>query len=762
MLLVCSSAKMTFITQVVASNATTIHVELDDGRAVFLKRLPDLEDIHVCLNGVLTAKDMIIPRLLGICGSDLIVSSDGAGASASVSSLMCPVIGKADGKQLMMFANSMYKFISSSNVKTTAKLAREQALCFMGVFTRAINNTDGAYDGRTLVSAATQIAVGMGNEALAKLMGVVELVCDTCFKKIGMYYQLMKDVGGTGIIKELGKLLNNIESYDTFRANPYSAYVPRKVTFGTVDMMARAFGVGFDLRLLHNLKHRLFEKMQEGHTCFALDTLVTMTCMNTIHADIRACDAARIANFIESTPGAFVVYVHPETMKKYVYLAHAYKIESGLIEVLEKMIDMSLGEHKLELCSRSDCERYIGEFETQKGLVLNGKQKEAVIASFTQDQLFIATGYPGTGKSSIVACMCYVADKIGKNYVLCAPTGKASMRLGRKAQTIHRLLNLVDCDESNGAVSTGGDGLKKLAYDIVIVDEVSMMDLHLSYLLLKSCHKNTKVLFLGDSDQLPSVRYGNVLKDLIDSGVIGNVHLTKIYRQDSTSTICKLANSVIKGKMPKAGYLNSSDVEYIEASDYEKIRGCVSRLFDKHGGDLCILIPTKKGDVGTFNMNNVIHKQIFGENSMLWMPGEKVMCTKNIYSKNEKGEINIDKCAFNGQCGLLRKVNKETMDVDFEQGVICVGKQDIDKAYCCTVHKSQGSEYDHVVIVLHESQGACLYRQLLYTGITRAKKKLYIISSSGVLKRCIAGVGKKRCSMLTARLQSIYEVEHEQ
>lgn len=678
--------------------------------------MSQLLQLHYDTNGGFSQKDMTYAKLLELPHAPLV--SDGSSA-------------------IVAYGQAVLAFAGASTVRTTNSFARLNGSRFMAIYYQFVNELEShPPDMEVVEHLASKLECPM------RKMHLLAKALKDAVKKIGFWNEISAEVPSADV-KELEPALGSIVSFQLFKKNPYNVLKKRRVAFAALDKLAAAFKVAYEIRLYHNLHNNLCElTFQGGHSCYPLDKLVDETCYKSIHRDIRDADFESVVTFIKQH-GDFRIY------EDHVYLPSTFQIESAIVNMLEQVIDDGV----VPLCERKCVEQHINAFEAENKIVLDPKQREAVIATFVGDRLFIVTGYPGTGKSSIVACVCYVANLIERSFVLCAPTGKASMRLGRDASTIHRLLRIIDLDDEKPAAPKA-----LLNQDIVIVDEVSMVDLHLAYMLLSACSRNTRLLLLGDANQLPSVRYGNVLADLINTEIIGNVHLTKIYRQENDSTICKAARSVVQGKMPKSAYLNSSDLHYIECNSDNDIRKWVEKIYDKHDGNLCILIPTKKGDLGTYCMNNVIHRKLFGEDAPIWMVGEKVICVRNLYERNSKGEIEIDRCVFNGQCGLVQSVKAESLDVQFDNGKIAVNKRELEKAYCLTVHKSQGSEYDTVLVVLHRSQGACLYRQLLYTAITRAKKQLYIVGPREPFERCVRNVGKKRYSLLKQRLCALYEI----
>lgn len=663
--------------------------------------------------------------------------SNGSLSQIDISSLRIKTVGYpplvSDGSEsIVNYGQRFLQFLISSSVKSTALLARVYGKQFLAMFYELANNLESFPHDANIADLLQS-----EDEQIKKIVVILNFVKKTVVK-FQHWESLQKDLGKLDQT-DIEPILGVIDNYHLFKQNPYSVMGKnRKISFKTVDKLALSFKVPFHLRLLANLRQRLQEAVYDhGHTCYLLDSLVEECRWKAIHNDIRNCDYDFIVQFVQTQPTFILINEH-------VYLDSVYKIETGVVNAIANILDdgdVEIGKKELVIS-------FIKQFENEYDIVLNNKQQIAVLSVFTGQRMFIVTGYPGTGKSSIVSCVSFVANKLQKSFVLCAPTGKASMRLGRNAQTIHRLLNIIDLDDDKPFKAH-----YTIKADIVIVDEVSMIDLHLAYALFNSCSPHTKILLLGDANQLPSVRYGNVLADLLKTQLIGNVKLTKIYRQQEDSSICKVARDVIKGFMPNQIYLHTSDTQFIECDDEHDILFQINHLYQP---DITILIPTKKGDLGTYAINNLIHKKLFGHNSHHWMLNEKVICTKNIYHRDKDGIVDIDNSVFNGQSGAVVKLKADSFDVHFDNGIINVNKKDIDKAYAITVHKSQGSEYDTVILVLHKSAGLCLFRQLLYTAITRAKKKIYIIGSFNAFKQAVHNIGKLRISILPSRINDLF------
>jgi len=394
---------------------------------------------------------------------------------------------------------------------------------------------------------------------------------------------------------------------------------------------------------------------------------------------------------------------------------------------------------------------------------LNGEQTDAVLASLNKG-VSIITGGPGTGKTTIVRCILEMFKQQGRKVLLCAPTGRASKRLtetsGMEAKTIHRALEMNPA-EGMGIFHRNEDN--PLDADVIIIDEVSMVDVALFYHLLKAVRATTRIILVGDKDQLPSVGAGNVLKDLIESGKIHTTHLVNIYRQGEDSLIITNAHLINNGKMPIVDN-SSKDFFYETGSDLlansETIVDLVSTRLPNYFGykpkEIQVLAPMKAGPCGIDNLNKrlqlTINPHFSGveiENDFVkYHVGDKIMQITNNYELEykkyeENGTIQEGTGVFNGDIGYITHIAPETFEttVRFDDGKVCVyAKSDLHQitlAYAITIHKSQGSEFPCVVIPLVPGAPIIVTRNLLYTAITRAKKTVVLVGSKQILARMI-------------------------
>lgn len=418
-----------------------------------------------------------------------------------------------------------------------------------------------------------------------------------------------------------------------------------------------------------------------------------------------------------------------------IYLKYLYECEKGVAEELCRLISYK-EKNKIEAVKKKLEDKLNNE------IIYNEKQKLAIDYSLKKKALII-TGGPGTGKTTTTRGIIRTLISEGHNVVLAAPTGRAAKRLSKvveyDAKTIHRLLEY----NKEGRFLRNKNNL--LEGTVFIIDESSMIDLTLFYSLLKSIPSKASLILIGDIDQLPAIGPGNILKDLIISERIPTVYLIEIYRQGENSKIITNAHLINKKKMPIVENRKDDDFFLMREDKNEKILDllidlCKNRLPKSYNfspiTDIQVLVPMKKGIIGSKNINKIL-QQVFnplgksieiGEN--IFRVKDKVIQTKNNYEKN----------IFNGDAGYIKDIKKDKILVDFDGELVSYDVSEADElqlGYCLTIHKSQGSEYKAVIIPVSNQHYVMLGKNLLYTGVTRAKKLFILIASDKALKIAI-------------------------
>ncbi len=460
---------------------------------------------------------------------------------------------------------------------------------------------------------------------------------------------------------------------------------------------------------------------------------------------------------------------------KAIMLAKHYNVEKSIAGRIVRFIDS-----KPNLTS--DCEKEIEIFEKENGIELHASQKDAVTAA-VNNGLVVITGGPGTGKTTIVKCILNVFKNMKLRVALCAPTGRAAKRMteatGVEAKTIHRLLDI----EVDGDENFTYEEYKKLPIDAVIVDEVSMVDEYVFNSLVKSLSQGTRLVLVGDRDQLPSVGAGNVLYDVIKSGKCPVKQLTHIYRQAQESGIVMSAHAINSGKMPVLERIYK-DFYFIEHNNGQDIKDeivslCTTRLpkfLNVSPYEVQVLCPMKKGVSGTASLNATLQEKLnpkkqgekelyYGET--VYRIGDKVMHTQNNYqlawSIERDGHYERGTGVFNGDIGTIELIDNESFIVKFEDGrkanYSVSDLEQLTLAYATTIHKSQGSEFDAVVISL-DANFLLQSRNLIYTAVTRAKKMAVLVGSRQMLKDMIRRSQTQRYTMLADFIKK--EVERDE
>lgn len=464
------------------------------------------------------------------------------------------------------------------------------------------------------------------------------------------------------------------------------------------------------------------------------------------------------------------IVIIEEDGEECVMLTRMYENENGIARCLA---DMLVSAEEIDLNIDAD----IDEYQKSKDITLHENQIEA-IKNCVKYGVNVITGGPGTGKTTIINCILTILKKQYMRTVLCAPTGRASKRLaeatGEDAKTIHRLLDL-DFTGGKGHFTYNED--TKLDADVVVVDEVSMCDEYVFYALIRAIKRGGRLILVGDKDQLPSVGAGNILSDIIASGLVPVNYLTYIYRQSDDSLIISNAHKVNEGKMPTID--NKSKDFFVDAQTdtADMLKNCIdlvtkrlpsfSKLAPKN---IQVLCPMKKGVIGVENINIEMQKALNPPDSSkgelraganIFRVGDKVIHTVNNYQMEWLSPDGLSGTGvFNGDIGYIIEVNKSapSLKVEFDDGKIATYKQEnldeIALAYAISIHKSQGSEFPAVIIMVSGGNPFLMTRNLLYTAITRAKQIVVIEGSKESLAKMVKNdYTAKRNTLLTQFLK---------
>jgi exodeoxyribonuclease V alpha subunit len=540
------------------------------------------------------------------------------------------------------------------------------------------------------------------------------------------------------------------ESINTVKNNPYRlADDIWGIGFKTADKIAQELGFDKDSyeRCRSGIIYVVNQLSDEGH-CYAEKEQLVSEAVKTLELE-----ESLINHTIDRMLGEKSVISEDGDA---IYLPPFYYSEIGTAKRIQAIL---LEKNEV---NPTQINRIIEEIEKESRITYDTIQLEA-IRNAALSKFMVLTGGPGTGKTTTTLAIIKVFQKMGKKVLLAAPTGRAAKRMtettGMEAKTIHRLLEF---KPPEGYQKNANNPLE---CDVLIIDETSMVDIILMYNLLRAVTNKTVVILIGDVDQLPSVGAGNVLRDIIDSGVVPVVRLNRIFRQALGSAIITNAHRINKGEMPELRGNKNSNFFFIEEDDPQKIveiiqNLCAKRLPEYYKvdpvDDIQVLCPMQRGDTGAQNLNALLQGSLNPSDIVIKYRGmdyrlnDKVMQIKNNYDKN----------VFNGDIGKIVGIDLEnkTLVIRFDGSGIDYDVTELDEitlAYAITIHKSQGSEYEIVVVLLTMQHYIMLQRNLLYTCITRAKKILVLIGSKKAIRIAVSNDKiQYRNTMLKARLSS--------
>ncbi len=534
------------------------------------------------------------------------------------------------------------------------------------------------------------------------------------------------------------------------RENPYILCDEELgVDFEQADEIAAAEGIGSaDInRIIAALLYILRENANAGHTCLPLKRAAesAMSFLNLSREDID--------KGIDESLKSGQTKVLKIGEKSYLYLNEYYRAELYIAQRLAEMLKTSVPVVK-------DLSNEIEKIEFIESIQYETLQKAAINGCMA-NRIFILTGGPGTGKTTTLNCVIRLMRKRNIGFFLAAPTGRAAKRMseltGESARTIHRMLE-VD-SESGNMLKFKRNEKNTLKADVIIVDEMSMVDVLLFEALLRALKPSASLIMVGDSNQLPSVGAGNVLRDLISSGEIPSVELTEIFRQAAESLIVTNAHRIVHGELPDLDQ-RKNDFFFMSCRNDEEAARLVidlvkTRLPNTYGyspvDDIQVLTPTRIGRTGTKELNMelqlALNPPAKDKNEVkvfetVFRTGDKVMQIKNDYDIEWNKGDEYGRGIFNGDIGFIEKIDKYSGNVVVNYDGRCANYtsdmlRKLDLAYAVTIHKSQGSEYNAVIMTLSSVSKNLQYRNLLYTGVTRAKNMIILIGKRSQVKEMV-------------------------
>lgn len=591
-------------------------------------------------------------------------------------------------------------------------------------------------------------------QRLAIIKGITkakaEEICEE-FTRRRSIREVMLHLGRLGVAADEALLVYKIfgqSSVDRIKADPFllcregidlpferADEISLKLDFDRDSIERISAGVVFVLK--HNLNN--------GHTCLPREKLISVS------TQMLDCNTYRVDEACEELIAQKILKSVRMIDKEFISLCDYSNAEEFIAAKIQLMLKYS-DDQNVAL------ESEVESIEESLSIEYEELQKKAVMLSL-ESGVLILTGGPGTGKTTTLKAIIKLMENRGYNIALAAPTGRAAKRMteltGYEAKTIHRLLE-VEWSPEGGKHIFSRNERNPLECDALIVDELSMVDALLFESLLRALRLGCRLILVGDSNQLPSVGAGNILHDLLDSGYVPSVCLQKVFRQAMQSLIVTNAHSIVGGDYPETGRKDADFflLEQLNPSNAVRLVAdlAVRRLPEAYGfsalGDIQVLCPSKKMDLGTVNLNNVLQEKINPQvpgipevkfRGLTLRLNDKVMQIKNNYDiiwNRDNGEYGTG--VFNGDIGTIESIDvaSGTLSVRFDDRVATYSGEEasqLELAYAITIHKSQGSEFECVILPLLDSPSMLRYRNLLYTAVTRAKKLLVIVGSKTVV-----------------------------
>lgn len=609
-------------------------------------------------------------------------------------------------------------------------------------------------------------------EKLAKIKGITKSKAIEMANEFNENLELWQIVGfldkfgipassAQSIYKKLGA-----DTIKKIEENPYILVdLSRGIDFKQIDKMALDLGIDYTNpeRIQNGIKYSLNLITFNGHTCVLKNNLLEFV-QGLLNIEQDLIDS-EIINLRANES----IVIEEQEDEEWVYLMPFYKAEQN---VADRLLILNSAKNIKHI---SNIKKELKLIQKESDIKLSEKQVEAINV-INDNNVCVITGGPGTGKTTIIKTVIDLYKKQGKKIVLCAPTGRAAKRMeettGSQAKTLHRLLEIGKIKNELGVENVDYE-TAPIDADVIIVDEMSMVDIFLMNYLVKSIYLGTKLVLVGDVDQLSSVGPGSVLKDIIESEQFQVIRLDKIFRQAALSKIVLNAHNVNRGEKFITKTEDKSlkeDFFFINEYNQDKILYnilslCKDRL--KNYGNyeffknIQVISPTKRGMIGTRELNKYLQQELNPKENkkekvsgnITFRQGDRVMQVKNnydIYWEKREPEFEYGSGIFNGEFGTILDINEEEkqIEVKYDDGKIAwYAYQDLEElehSYAITVHKSQGSEFDVVILPITASSPMLLTRNLLYTAITRARKLLIVIGSNKIIENMIANFDNKK------------------
>ncbi|MCH5352579.1 MAG: ATP-dependent RecD-like DNA helicase [Acutalibacter sp.] len=640
---------------------------------------------------------------------------------------------------------AMLKYLSSGAVKGVGAATARRIIDTFGV--QALNVIENEPERLAQIKGITKEKAKAISEELRRVYGIREL---------------MAFLGAFGVRPEETVLVwkaYGAGAISCIQEDPYCLCGEGlDISFDIADAIAESMEMPRDdsgrvqAGVLYVLRHNL----DNGHTCLPADKLCKAT------AQLLGVELEAVQDAVYTLCQSFQLVREEFDGREFLFLHRQALSEQYIAARMQAMLRTPPEPVR-------GAELQLRLIEETKGIQYAEKQKEAIRAALEQGVL-ILTGGPGTGKTTTLNAIIYLLKCAGERVFLAAPTGRAAKRMseltGEEAKTIHRMLQ-VDWDEHDNPVFTKNER-NPLECDCLVIDELSMVDSYVFESLLRALPMSCRLILVGDSDQLPSVGAGNVLGDLISTGLFPTVQLKEIFRQSMESLIVTNAHRIVDGKLPE---LRRKDSDFfflpqdIPADAAKLIVSLCSQRLPKSYGyspvtDIQVLCPGRKGELGTVELNKLLREAINPPlkgkpevkiNGMIFRLGDKVMQIRNDYDLPwTREDDTAGEGVFNGDMGVITEIDRpggvmhvriDEKDVlyDFERA-----GNELEPAYAVTVHKSQGNEFTAVVIPVLRPPAQLCYRNLLYTGVTRAKQLLILVGQQGVIEAMIENDRKTR------------------